>query len=429
MERIGVTDVETSEIRDEGIDVEEIMRRIRENIRKRKEAGAYPEEMNQTPGDVSCCAEDLQRDLDYINSNWDIENNSYYISSHRRVTGKFLVTGRELVHGEVRRYVDPVIVKQKEFNGSTVRILNEITRKIDEIVQKMTKPEERVGLVRAEIDEEVANRIEDTQLILLDYPIRPTPRYGYGKPPHPKLYEIISRNRNTYKNALKRFLRFKEYFLKIPLRNANNSQEPCWINEWLPGLDSIALYSILCLNNPKRYFEIGSGYSTKFARKAILDHNLRTKITSIDPHPRDEIDSICDAVIRQPLEDADLSVFDELETGDILYVDGSHYCFMNSDATVVFLDILPRLRSGVFLEFHDIILPYDYPPEWEKRYYSEQYLLAAYILAEGNKFNIVLPNAFISKDPELSHILYPLWDNPEMGGVERHGGSFWIETK
>ncbi len=163
MERIGVTDVETSEDRGDEVDVEEIMRRIRENIRRRREAGLDPEKMDQTPGDVSCCAEDLQRDLDYINSNWDIENNSYYISSHRCITGKFLVTGRELVHGEVRRYVDPVIVKQKEFNGSTVRILNEITRKIDEITQKTTELDERIGVVKAEIGEDVANRIDEAR--------------------------------------------------------------------------------------------------------------------------------------------------------------------------------------------------------------------------------------------------------------------------
>ena len=54
---------------------------------------------------------------------------------------------------------------------------------------------------------------------------------------------------------------------------------------------------------------------------------------------------------------------------------------MNSDATTIFLDTIPRLRSGVLVEIHDVTLPYDYPTEWIDRYYSEQYLLAAYILA------------------------------------------------
>jgi len=85
----------------------------------------------------------------------------------------------------------------------------------------------------------------------------------------------------------------------------------------------------------------------------------------------------------------------------MLFIDGSHHCFMNSDATVIFLEILPRLKSNVIVQIHDIFLPYDYPPGWENRYYSEQYLLAAYLLAGTKIFNIILPMQYISKDEEL----------------------------
>jgi len=265
--------------------------------------------------------------------------------------------------------------------------------------------------------------------MLLDYPVNPIPRYGYGKPPHSKLYEIINKNRIEYKNKLERSLRFKEYFWRIPVRAPSTPQEPYWMNGWIPGLDAVALYSFLSLNNPKRYFEIGSGNSTKFARKAILDHNLQTKITVIDPYPRTEIPSICDTIIRHPLETVDLRTFDELEAKDILFIDGSHRVFMNSDVTVTFLDILPRLSAGVLVEFHDILLPYDYPPAWREWYFSEQYLLAASLLAEGNNFDITLPNFFVSRDSELNNILTPIWGNREMYVVKRHGWSFWIQTK
>ncbi len=236
-------------------------------------------------------------------------------------------------------------------------------------------------------------------------------------------------NRNTYKNTLESFLRFKEYFFKIPIKTLNTSQEPCWDNGWSPGLDAAALYSFLSLYKPKRYFEVGSGYSTKFAKRAIGDHKLPTKITSIDPHPRAEIDLICDRIIRQPLEEVDLKLFDELEGGDILFVDGSHRCFMNSDVIVVFLDILPRLKAGVFVEFHDIFLPYDYCPGWAERYYSEQYLIAVALLAKGNLFDIVLPNTFISYDPELRGILDPIWEELKLKRSKRSGVSFWIKIR
>ncbi len=257
-----------------------------------------------------------------------------------------------------------------------------------------------------------------------------SPRYGYGKPPHPRLYEIINRNRAKYADTLEKFLSFEEYFLEIP-RRTDRDQEPFWFNPSMPGLDTVALYSFLCLKESKRFYEVGSGFSTMFARRAILDHDLPTKITSIDPKPRAEIDSICDNNIRSLLEDIDLELFEELERGDILFIDGSHLCFQNSDVTVVFLDILPQLKAGVLVEFHDIFLPYDYPSELSSREsgINEQYLLAVYILAKGNEIDILLPNTFITVDPELKHILDPLWNNPKMKGVQRHGDSFWIEIQ
>jgi len=264
--------------------------------------------------------------------------------------------------------------------------------------------------------------------ITLDYPINPQPRYGYGKPPHAKLHEIIDRRRQSYQEVLNLFLQYKKDLVKVPkVPDLDRPEEPAWVNEWMPGSDSAALYCLLRLCNPQRYFEIGSGNSTKFAKRAIADGNLRTKIFSFDPQPRDEVNAICDSMVRQPVETVDPSVFEQLEDGDFLFIDNSHRVFMNSDVAVVFLDILPRLKKGIFVQFHDIFLPFDYPPQWKDRHYSEQYMLAAYLLAEGSKFDILLPNAFIGVDPELNTILLPLWEDLQIDPtVARHGGSFWI---
>ncbi|MDF0593745.1 hypothetical protein P0O24_09125, partial [Methanotrichaceae archaeon M04Ac] len=155
----------TFEIRDDEIDVEEIMRKIRENIRMRKEAGVYPEgdigeihpasENQDRSGEVKLTAlsPEARRDLDYINSNWDIENKGYFISSHRPVAGRFLIRGRELVHGEVRRYVDPAIWKQREFNASTMRLLNEVARGLEEIGGRLAVLEGALREARSETAE------------------------------------------------------------------------------------------------------------------------------------------------------------------------------------------------------------------------------------------------------------------------------------
>ena len=152
-----------------------------------------------------------------------------------------------------------------------------------------------------------------------------------------------------------------------PLRKrSNHAGDP---ERYFSSLDAVALYSMLFEFRPKRFVEVVSGCSAKFARRAIDDHSLQSRITSIDPAPRAEIDRLCDSVIRRPLEELDLSIFDDLEPGDFLFIDSSHRTFSNSDVTVVFMDVLPRLRTGVIVHFHDIFWPYDYLPEWADQYY------------------------------------------------------------
>ncbi len=260
---------------------------------------------------------------------------------------------------------------------------------------------------------------------LISDPPKSEPRYGYGKPAHPLLLERIEAGRDGYRQCLRRFLRFGEALRRIPLTRCD-ATTPCWANGWFPGLDAVTLYGLMACTRPARYLEIGSGFSTMFARRAVTDQRLDCRITSIDPSPRADISSLCDSVYRQPLETVEPAVYEALEPGDILFVDGSHQLLMNSDVAVVFLEILPRVKPGVLVHFHDIWLPHDYPVEWADRYYTEQYMLATLLLF-GDQYDIVLPNRFITDDEELSGVLAPLWS--ELAGAPRHGGSFWIKRR
>jgi len=267
------------------------------------------------------------------------------------------------------------------------------------------------------------------QVIHLEYPVNPIPRWGYENPPHRLLDERIGRQMSDYADWLEQFLAFSDQFGQIPVEDTGRAEQPCWRNGMFPGLDIVALYGFLALTRPRRYLEIGSGQSTRVASLAIHQHGLDTTITSIDPQPRADIDALCDRVIRQPLEETDLSAFDQLDAGDILFIDGTHRTLMNSDVTVALLDVLPTLRPGVLVQIHDIRLPWDYPHGWIDRYYSEQYVLAAYLLATEPPFDIVLPNFYVSIHEKLARILEPLWCRPELTGVETHGESFWLRTR
>lgn len=142
--------------------------------------------------------------------------------------------------------------------------------------------------------------------------------------------------------------------------------------------------------------------------------------------PRAEIDHLANRVIRKPFEDADLNIVDELNENDILFVDNSHRILPNSDAMVFFLEVLPRLKKGVVVHLHYIYLPYDYPQFMCDRFYSEQYGLAIYLLANPKRYETILPNYFIYEDKELSELISPIWQHNNLQNVEKHGGSYWL---
>lgn len=267
------------------------------------------------------------------------------------------------------------------------------------------------------------------QNLFLEYKVDFKPRYGHGKPPHQELYKIIDANRETYQRILEKALTLKEAFWTIQDSSKETDPvKPAWNNGYLPGLDIIGIYTLLTEFKPRKYIEIGSGNSTKVAHKARKEQNLSTGIISIDPMPRAEVDNLADKIIREPFENVDFNILEELNENDILFVDNSHRILPNSDSMVFYLEILPRLKKGVIVHIHDIYLPYDYPQFMCDRFYSEQYGLAMYLMANPQKYQTILPNYFIYEDPGLSALISPVWDHENLKSVERHGGSFWIRV-
>lgn len=223
-------------------------------------------------------------------------------------------------------------------------------------------------------------------------------------------------------------MKIKEIFHNIKdYHEETDSTQPSYNNGYLPGLDIVGIYTMLKKFQPKQYIEVGSGFSTKVAAKSIKDNSLDTKITSIDPQPRAEIDQLADTIIRKKFEETDFDFIFSLQENDILFIDNSHRILPNSDSMVFFIEVLSRLPKGVIVHIHDIYLPYDYPQFMCDRFYSEQYGLAMYLLANPEKYKPILPNYFISQDKELSAILEPIWNHPNLNNVERHGGSFWLQ--
>lgn len=261
---------------------------------------------------------------------------------------------------------------------------------------------------------------------LADYRYTATIRHGAGRPPHPELTAILEGGRGRYAELIAEMGALQADFAEIPLGGTYETHEPFWFNAWFPALDAMALSAMLKRHNPDRFVEIGSGVSTKFARRAVARYGLRTKLISIDPEPRNAVDQLCDQVIRQPLEHCDPKLFLALRAGDILFLDSSHRAFQGSDVTVFFTEILPRLKPGVIVHVHDIYLPDDYISGHLGQLWNEQYLLATALLFGADRFEMLFPCWWVGHDPALRAQAREAICRGPLEGVDLYGASFWM---
>jgi predicted O-methyltransferase YrrM len=271
-----------------------------------------------------------------------------------------------------------------------------------------------------------AGLANEGRMILTDYSYDPHSRAIDLAPSGQRLVARLEVEEGRYAAVLEGIARQTDALRRIP-RTQDESTGPFWLNSWFPPFDGVSLYGLIAEHTPRRYIEIGSGMSTRFARQAIKDGNLRTRITSVDPHPRAEIDMLCDEVVRNAMEEVPREFWEGIGPEDLVFVDNSHRSFPNSDVTVFFSEVMPAFPPGTIWGMHDIFLPWDYPEEWRQRFYNEQYLLLTYLLGGAKGDEILLPVAWAASRPRLHGILAPLWADEELfRGVGTHGGCFWM---
>jgi hypothetical protein len=204
-------------------------------------------------------------------------------------------------------------------------------------------------------------------------------------------------------------------------RNELEQLEFDFDNVFFNGFDAAVYYALIRHLRPQRIIEIGGGYSTQLAAKTLA-RNGKGRLTCIEPYPEARLlDANLDVeLIQQPVEQIGVDFFSSLDAGDILFIDSSHAVKFGSDVCYEFLEVLPRLKPGVWIHVHDIFFPHDYPAEWllERRMaLNEQYLLEAF-LAFNQSFATQLANYWICLDhPEVAS---RLWSN-------KSASSFWMK--
>lgn len=229
----------------------------------------------------------------------------------------------------------------------------------------------------------------------------------------------------------KMLLQFSKYYQEIPFKSGKQENiRYQFENGSYSYTDGIMLYSMIRHFEPKQIIEIGSGYSSAVMLDTNdLFFNKQIDLTFIDPYPErlyslmKEGDRVGTMVIKSEVQQVALDVFEKLGVGDILFVDSTHISKTGSDVNYILFEILPILKSGVFIHFHDVFYPFEYPKEWvfQGRNWNEDYILKAFLMY-NEKFEIKLFSEYLHKHHEDVFNDMPLC-------YKNVGGNLWIEKK
>jgi predicted O-methyltransferase YrrM len=184
-------------------------------------------------------------------------------------------------------------------------------------------------------------------------------------------------------------------------------------NDYFCYSDAVFLDLIMSHFRPKRIIEVGSGFSSALMLDANEKNRIGAELTFVEPYPSERLEKLVSksdhcTVIADFVQNVSTSIWETLEKNDILFIDSSHVSKFNSDVNDILFRILPVLKPGVIIHFHDIFFPFEYPLEWlkEGRSWNEAYMLRAF-LQYNSQFNILI-------FPSLLELKYRSWFEQHM---------------
>lgn len=205
----------------------------------------------------------------------------------------------------------------------------------------------------------------------------------------------------------------------------------CYENGFFGYGDALAFHCMLRRLEPKQVVEVGSGWSSCLLLdtcEQFLD--WRPRVTLIEPYP-DQLRQLLRPddfsrlrLISDRVQTVPLSEFEALGPGDILFIDSTHVSRVGSDVNFEIFEVLPSLRSDVYVHIHDVSYPFDYSVEWvrEGRAWNEAYLLRAF-LEFNEDFEVILFNDLLRlRHADRLAAALPLW-------LRDPGTSFWMRRR
>ncbi|EKD28786.1 MAG: hypothetical protein ACD_79C00205G0006, partial [uncultured bacterium] len=231
------------------------------------------------------------------------------------------------------------------------------------------------------------------------------------------------------------FSKYKKEFNEFPVEKPLNHGYYL-INGNFMAIDGNVYYSMIRYLNPGKIIEIGSGNSTLLALSAIrknMESGGKTDLICIEPYRGAALRKLgLKQLIEKKVQEVKAEFFESLEKNDILFIDSSHVLRTGNDVWWEYCEILPRLKSGVYVHIHDISLPKPYPECYfdQNLFFNEQYVLQTF-LAFNDKFEVIWPGNYMITGflERIRNSFLPEYDLMREKYPFSEPSSFWMRVR
>lgn len=213
---------------------------------------------------------------------------------------------------------------------------------------------------------------------------------------------------------------------------ASQSEDRFHLDNGFFGIgDAIILSGMIAEKRPTQIIEVGSGYSSAVILDTLDRLDLQTACTFVEPYP-ERLHGLLRAadhsrvtIHESPVQKVPLGVFEALNSGDMVFFDTTHVSKTGSDVNHEIFEILPRLKAGVLIHFHDMFNKFEYPLNWifdHSRSWNEIYTLRAFLM-NNDAYEILILSDYIAhtRGSESLAICHDFMINP--------GGALWLVKK
>lgn len=201
-------------------------------------------------------------------------------------------------------------------------------------------------------------------------------------------------------------------------------------NSGLARVDAFVLYALIRARRPKLMIEIGAGESTKISLAALARNRAdghASRFLAVEPYPRPFVRALAGdgfELLERKVQDVELARFAD---ADLVFIDSSHVAKIGSDVNYEMLEIIPHLKVGAAVHWHDIMIPADYPKSWiesGRMFWNESYMVHSFMLFNSS-FRVVWASRYMQiKHPEPLSQCFPYF---EPSNPDEQLSSFWVE--